>query len=108
MRFRFSGVAIDFTYAQLPVIDASKAINTFSPQLLQKIDERSWRSLSGVRVNEKIVQLVPNSEKFQVLLRCVKLWARKRGLHCHVCGLIFNADCSVLVQLYEHHIIILV
>jgi len=25
MRFRFSGVAIDFTYAQLPVIDASKA-----------------------------------------------------------------------------------
>jgi poly(A) polymerase Pap1 len=45
-------------------------------------------------------------QKFQVLLRCVKLWARKRGLHCHVCGLIFNANCSVLVQLCEHHIII--
>ncbi|RLN35511.1 nuclear poly(A) polymerase 3-like [Panicum miliaceum] len=43
-------------------IESAKAINTFGPRLLQKIDERSWRSLSGVRVNEKIVQLVPNSE----------------------------------------------
>ncbi|OQU90499.1 hypothetical protein SORBI_3002G423100 [Sorghum bicolor] len=62
MRFRFTGIAVDFTYAQLPVIDALKAINTFSTQLLQKIDTRSWRSLSGVRVNEQIVQLVPNAE----------------------------------------------
>ncbi|XP_008651144.1 nuclear poly(A) polymerase 3 isoform X9 [Zea mays] len=62
MRFRFTGIAVDLTYAQLPVIDALKAINTFSPQLLQKIDTRSWRSLSGVRVNEQIVQLVPNAE----------------------------------------------
>jgi len=25
MRFRFTGIAVDFTYAQLPVIDALKA-----------------------------------------------------------------------------------
>lgn len=28
-------------------------------------------------------------QKFQLLLRCLKLWARKRGIHCHVRGLPF-------------------
>lgn len=96
MRFRFTGIAVDLTYAQLPVIDALKAINTFSPQLLQKIDTRSWRSLSGVRVNEQIVQLVPNAEKFQTLLRCIKLWARKRGLHCHYLGFFAGIHLAIL------------
>ncbi|KXG36987.1 hypothetical protein SORBI_3002G423100 [Sorghum bicolor] len=96
MRFRFTGIAVDFTYAQLPVIDALKAINTFSTQLLQKIDTRSWRSLSGVRVNEQIVQLVPNAEKFQALLRCIKLWARKRGLHCHYLGFFAGIHLAIL------------
>ncbi|KAJ1292484.1 hypothetical protein BS78_02G394900 [Paspalum vaginatum] len=96
MRFRFDGIAVDLTYSQLPVIDASKAINTFSTQSLQKIDERSWSSLSGVRVNEKIVQLVPNAEKFQVLLRCIKLWARKRGLHCHHLGFFAGIHLAIL------------
>ncbi|KAL6896842.1 hypothetical protein ACP4OV_007414 [Aristida adscensionis] len=96
MRFRFNGISVDFTYAQLPVIDALKAVNTFSPELLQKIDARSWRSLSGVRVNEQIVQLVPDGEKFQVLLRCVKLWARKRGLHCHHLGFFAGIHLAIL------------
>ncbi|XP_062188068.1 nuclear poly(A) polymerase 3-like [Phragmites australis] len=96
MRFRFDGIAVDLTYAHLPAIDASKAINTFSPQLLQKIDARSWRSLSGVRVNEQIVQIVPKAENFQVLLRCVKLWARKRGLHCHHLGFFAGIHLAIL------------
>ncbi|OEL26674.1 Nuclear poly(A) polymerase 3 [Dichanthelium oligosanthes] len=35
MRFRFAGIAVDFTYAQLPVIDASKAsrIHCYHPML---------------------------------------------------------------------------
>uniref|UniRef100_A0A0D9X350 polynucleotide adenylyltransferase n=1 Tax=Leersia perrieri TaxID=77586 RepID=A0A0D9X350_9ORYZ len=103
MRFRFSGISIDFTYAQLPVIDASeaslssfKAINTSNPHVLRKLDSRSWRSLSGVRVNEQIVQLVPNAETFQILLRCIKLWAKRRGIHCHLLGFFAGIHLAVL------------
>jgi hypothetical protein len=39
-----------------------QAINSSSPQFLRRLDARSLRSLSGVRVNEQIVQLVPNAE----------------------------------------------
>lgn len=96
MRFIFSGISVDLTYAQLPVIDAVEAINSSSPQFLQRLDSRSWRSLSGVRVNEQIVQLVPNAEKFQVLLRCIKLWARRRGLHCHLLGFFAGIHLAIL------------
>uniref|UniRef100_K4A318 polynucleotide adenylyltransferase n=1 Tax=Setaria italica TaxID=4555 RepID=K4A318_SETIT len=58
MRFRFTGIAVDLTYAQLPVIDASK--------------------------------------KFQALLRCLKLWARKRGLHCHHLGFFAGIHLAIL------------
>ncbi|ONM60948.1 Nuclear poly(A) polymerase 3 [Zea mays] len=82
--------------SEVHTVEKAKAINTFSPQLLQKIDTRSWRSLSGVRVNEQIVQLVPNAEKFQTLLRCIKLWARKRGLHCHYLGFFAGIHLAIL------------
>uniref|UniRef100_A0A0E0I5Y3 polynucleotide adenylyltransferase n=1 Tax=Oryza nivara TaxID=4536 RepID=A0A0E0I5Y3_ORYNI len=90
MRFRFSGISVDFTYAQLP------AIITSNPHLLQKLDSRSWRSLSGVRVNEQIVQLVPNAQKFQILLRCIKLWAKRRGIHCHLLGFFAGIHLAIL------------
>ncbi|XP_020171582.4 nuclear poly(A) polymerase 3 [Aegilops tauschii subsp. strangulata] len=96
MRFRFSGISVDLTYAQLPVLDAVQAINTSSPQYLRRLDSRSWKSLSGVRVNEQIVQLVPDQEKFQVLLRCIKLWARRRGLHCHLLGFFAGIHLAIL------------
>ncbi|KAI5009144.1 hypothetical protein ZWY2020_010192 [Hordeum vulgare] len=96
MRFRFSGISVDLTYAQLPVLDAVQAINTSSPQYLRRLDSRSWKSLSGVRVNEQIVQLVPNQEKFQILLRCIKLWARRRGLHCHLLGSFAGIHLAIL------------
>lgn len=40
-------------------------------------------------------------QKFQILLRCIKLWAKRRGIHCHVCGLIcFNGCYSAIWPSY--------
>ncbi|KAL5983446.1 hypothetical protein ACLOJK_017532 [Asimina triloba] len=70
MRFKFNGIAIDLPYAQLSVMSVSEAIaepfcknvDILNPFFLQNIDETSWRSLSGVRANIRICQLVPNLE----------------------------------------------
>ncbi|KAL7211529.1 hypothetical protein ACSBR2_014401 [Camellia fascicularis] len=48
---------------------------------LRNIDETSWRSLSGVHANKCILRLLPNMEVFKSLLRCVKLWAKRRGVY---------------------------
>lgn len=34
--------------------------------------------------------------KFQVLLRCIKLWARRRGLHCHLLGFFAGIHLAIL------------
>ncbi|ONM60947.1 Nuclear poly(A) polymerase 3 [Zea mays] len=35
-------------------------------------------------------------QKFQTLLRCIKLWARKRGLHCHYLGFFAGIHLAIL------------
>ncbi|URE31320.1 Poly(A) polymerase predicted RNA binding domain [Musa troglodytarum] len=60
MRFKFNGISIDFPYARLPAISVPEYVNVFDPSLLAQVDDTSWRSLSGVRANKRILQLVPN------------------------------------------------
>jgi poly(A) polymerase len=44
------------------------------------------RSLNGVRVNDLIVNLVPNMTNFQMSARFIKLWAKKRGVYSNKLG----------------------
>uniref|UniRef100_A0A0E0CZN9 polynucleotide adenylyltransferase n=1 Tax=Oryza meridionalis TaxID=40149 RepID=A0A0E0CZN9_9ORYZ len=82
--------------SDLHSIESAKAIHAFDPRLLAAVNEPSWRCLSGVRVNRQIMQLLPNIKKFQILLRCLKLWARKRGLHCHLLGFFAGIHLAIL------------
>ncbi|KAA8527345.1 hypothetical protein F0562_034940 [Nyssa sinensis] len=96
MRFKFDGLSIDLPYAQLEVMSVPENVDILNPFFLRNIDETSWRSLSGVRANKSILQLVPNLEVFQSLLRCVKLWAKRRGVYGNVRAFIIVMDFSYL------------
>ncbi|XP_058084354.1 nuclear poly(A) polymerase 3 isoform X2 [Magnolia sinica] len=96
MRFKFNGISIDLPYAQLSVISVPENVDILNPFFLQNIDETSWRSLSGVRANIRLLQLVPNLENFQSMLRCIKLWARRRGLYSHLLGFFGGIHLAIL------------
>ncbi|RCV45105.1 hypothetical protein SETIT_9G426300v2 [Setaria italica] len=53
---------------------------------------------NGILVDFPYVQLpvINAAEKFQYLLRCLKLWARKRGLHCHLLGFFAGIHLAIL------------
>ncbi|XP_072961679.1 nuclear poly(A) polymerase 3 isoform X2 [Typha angustifolia] len=94
MRFKFNGISVDFPYVQVQVISVSDNINIFDPFLPGKVEESGWRSLSGVRANQQILRLVPNVKNFQSMLRCMKLWAKRRGIYSHDIGrLDFEWSC---------------
>ncbi|KAH7676383.1 poly(A) polymerase protein [Dioscorea alata] len=95
MRFKFSGINIDFPYTQLQAISVPEFVDIFDPYLVV-LNETSWRSLSGVRANIRILQLVPNLKNFQSMLRCIKLWARRRGVYSHLLGFFGGIHLAIL------------
>ncbi|XP_027165392.1 nuclear poly(A) polymerase 3 isoform X1 [Coffea eugenioides] len=96
MKFKFDGLSIDLPFAQLKVISVPENVDLLNPFFLRNIDDTSWRSLSGVRANKSILQLAPNVELFQSLLRCVKLWAKRRGVYGNLHGFFGGVHFAVL------------
>lgn len=74
------------------------------PNILYGLDDQSIRSLNGNRVSKDILNLVPNVETFRTSLRCIKLWANKRGIYSNVAGFLGGIAWALLVaricQLY--------
>ncbi|KAL7188856.1 hypothetical protein ACSBR1_038668 [Camellia fascicularis] len=92
MRFKLHGISIDLhmlnlnsyncfcIHTRISCYDLQN-VDILNPFFLSNIDETSWRSLSGVHANKCILRLLPNMEVFKSLLRCVKLWAKRRGVY---------------------------
>jgi poly(A) polymerase len=57
-------------------------------------------------VTNLIEQLVPNFESFLKLVRCVRLWAKRRGLYSNKMGYLGGVNCNILAaftcQLYPN------
>ncbi|KAK7412865.1 hypothetical protein VNO78_04568 [Psophocarpus tetragonolobus] len=97
MRFKFDGISIDLPYARLNLLYVPENIDILNPFFMRNIDDTSWKSLSGVRVNKLILHLVPtNVEKFQSMLRCLKLWAKRRGVYGTLLGYLGGIHMTVL------------
>ncbi|CAJ1963130.1 unnamed protein product [Sphenostylis stenocarpa] len=96
MRFTFEGVSIDLPYARLNVLYVPENVDILNPFFMRNIDDTSWKSLSGVRANKYILHLLPNIEKFQCMLRCLKLWAKRRGVYGTLLGYLGGVHMTIL------------
>jgi poly(A) polymerase len=111
MAFIFDEVEIDLLLAilpkpQIPPISADDrtCLDTDDDNILRGVDDTTARTLNGPRTTNMLVKLVPNYKSFLDCVRCVRAWAKLRGLYSNKMGYLggvnYNILCAFVCQLY--------
>lgn len=106
--FDYRGVSIDLLFARLASNAVPKDIDILDDNILIGLDEATEKSLNGPRVTNMIFKLVGEKTfpNFLVVLRCIRKWAKKRGIYGNKLGYLGGVNCNILVaficQLYPN------
>jgi poly(A) polymerase len=104
--FDFEDINIDLLFASLPVDSIPKDFDINDDNVLRGVDSSTEKTLNGPRVTNLIKRLVPNFPSFLKLVRCVRLWAKRRGLYSNKMGYLGGVNCNILAaficQLYPN------
>ncbi|XP_012847923.1 PREDICTED: nuclear poly(A) polymerase 1-like [Erythranthe guttata] len=97
MKFKFNGVSIDLLYANVSLSCIPEDLDISQDSILQNVDPKTVRSLNGCRVTDLILRLVPNVKTFCTTLKCMRLWAKQRGIYSNVSGFLGGINLALLV-----------
>jgi poly(A) polymerase len=103
----YQGVPIDLLFARLPTDIVPEDPSSFlDDNILLRADPVTVSTLNGPRTTELIMDLVGRNrqKEYVELLRCIRKWAKSRGLYGNSQGYLGGINCNILAaficQLY--------
>lgn len=97
--FDYRGVSIDLLFARLSQNLVPRDLDILDDNVLIGLDQATEKSLNGPRVTNMIFKLVGEKtfSNFLTVLRCVRRWAKKRGIYGNKLGYLGGVNCNILV-----------
>ncbi|KAF7346830.1 hypothetical protein MSAN_01822100 [Mycena sanguinolenta] len=103
---KISGISMDLLIAPLGMSSIPEDLSLKDNNVLRNLDETVVRSVNGTRLADELLRLVPNIQPFRDALRCIKLWAQRKGINSNVNGYLGGVAWAMLVarisQLYPN------
>jgi poly(A) polymerase len=93
----FDGIEMDILFARMALDSVPESLDLRDLEILQNLEVACVRSLNGCRVTDAVLGLVPNVESFRLALRCIKLWAKRRGIYSNVLGFLGGVSWAILM-----------
>jgi poly(A) polymerase len=108
LTFDWEGVNIDLLFARLNSASVPASLDIDNDVVLDGVDSATEKSLNGPRVTNLIAALVSGTPErynnFLTVVRCVRKWAKARGLYSNKMGywggVNINISVALVVQLY--------
>lgn len=109
IKLQLFGIEIDLIFASINTLDEiPKDLNLNNNSLLDGMDPGSIRAITGPRVTDEILSLIPEAKTFRTALRAIKLWAQRRAIYANIVGFPGGVAWAMLVarvcQFYPHAI----
>ncbi|KAJ9645409.1 uncharacterized protein PV06_07888 [Exophiala oligosperma] len=100
-------IEIDLIFASIASLQTiPKNLTLNDNNLLTGLDQATIRAVTGPRVTDEILSLVPEQKTFRTALRAIKLWAQRRAVYANIVGYPGGVAWAMLVarvcQLYPH------
>ena len=87
IKFECDKVDFDLSVAHMPYASIPEDLSVLGDEHLKDLqDPKDVTCLNGPRVTLEILRRVPHVENFRTFLRCIKLWARRRGIYSNIVG----------------------
>lgn len=98
IKLKYQGIDIDLLFANIDQNKVGKDFDSLDDNnIFRNMDKEGIRSLKGRRDTDLIDKLVPENDIFKLTLRCIKLWAKNRGIYSNVLGYIGGVTWALLV-----------
>ncbi len=110
LTFDWEGVNIDLLFARLNTSSIPRNFDINDDAVLDGVDSATEKSLNGPRTTNLIAAMVSGTperyEVFKKVVRCVRKWAKARGLYSNKMGywggVNINISVALVLQLYPN------